>query len=67
MCPRLLLTAALIFAAAATLVAKDDERLKDALQDDLVAASWIYDDIDRGYAEARKSGQPLLVSFRCVP
>ena len=64
---RHILATGLFLAFAAALFAKDDVRLKDALQDDLVAASWIYDDIERGYAEARKSGKPLLISFRCVP
>ena len=25
---------------------------------------WIYNDIDKGYAEAEKTGQPLLIVFR---
>jgi hypothetical protein len=28
---------------------------------------WIYNDIDRGFAEAKKTGKPLLVVLRCVP
>jgi len=28
---------------------------------------WIYQDIDKGFAEAQKSGKPLLVVLRCVP
>jgi serine protease Do len=28
---------------------------------------WIYNDVDRGFAEAKKSGKPLLVVLRCVP
>lgn len=28
---------------------------------------WIYNDIDRGFAEAKKSGKPLLVVLRCIP
>lgn len=28
---------------------------------------WIYNDIERGFAEAKKSGKPLLVALRCVP
>jgi serine protease Do len=28
---------------------------------------WIYNDVDRGFAEARESGKPLLVVLRCVP
>jgi serine protease Do len=28
---------------------------------------WIYNDLDRGFAQARNSGKPLLVILRCVP
>jgi hypothetical protein len=28
---------------------------------------WIYNDLPRAFAEARKSGQPLLVVLRCIP
>ena len=34
---------------------------------DQAAEFWLYEDLDAGYAAARKSGKPLLVSFRCVP
>ena len=30
-------------------------------------ARWIYNDIDRGFAEAKRTGKPLLVVLRCVP
>jgi serine protease Do len=30
-------------------------------------ARWIYNDVERGFAEARKTGKPLLVVLRCVP
>ena len=30
-------------------------------------AKWIYDDLPRGVEEAKKSGKPLLVVFRCIP
>lgn len=35
-----------------------------ALEND---ARWIYNDVDRGFAEARRTGRPLLVVLRCVP
>lgn len=38
--------------------------LKDAIGDDLIGGNWIYEDIKAGYAQAKKSGKPLLVSFR---
>src|SRR5438045_621931 len=28
---------------------------------------WIYNDLARGYSEAKKTGQPLLVALRCIP
>jgi len=30
-------------------------------------ARWLYNDIDRGFAEAKRTGKPLLVVLRCVP
>lgn len=30
-------------------------------------ARWIYNDIERGFAEADRSGKPLLVALRCIP
>jgi len=29
-------------------------------------ARWIYHAVDRGFAEAKKTGKPLLVVLRCV-
>src|SRR6185436_20485538 len=31
------------------------------------AGKWIYDDLPRGIDEAKTSGKPLLVVFRCIP
>lgn len=42
-------------------------KLKDALKDLDVHASWIYDDLAHGTALARKEGKPLFVVLRCVP
>lgn len=28
---------------------------------------WIYNDLDRGFAEAKATGKPLMVVLRCVP
>lgn len=30
-------------------------------------ARWIYNDFERGFAEAARTGKPLLVALRCVP
>jgi serine protease Do len=33
----------------------------------LALSSWIYDDLPRAMSEAKASGKPLLVVFRCIP
>jgi hypothetical protein len=40
--------------------------LQQALKDTDVHPAWIYNDLDRGFAEAKKTGKPLLVVLRCV-
>jgi hypothetical protein len=30
-------------------------------------ARWIYNDFERGFAEAKRTGRPLMVVLRCVP
>lgn len=44
----------------ATKVRKDKEHVE-------ALGLWIYNDLPRGFEEARKSGKPLLVVFRCIP
>ena len=39
-------------------------KLREALGDNQISESWIYEDIQVGYAEAQKTGKPLLVAFR---
>jgi hypothetical protein len=46
---------------------EDKERLRAAMGDTTLAGSWIYDDVNAGFAEARKTGKPLMVVLRCVP
>jgi serine protease Do len=31
------------------------------------AGFWIYNDLPRAFADAKKSGQPLVVVLRCIP
>ncbi|HZN62850.1 MAG TPA: hypothetical protein VFC90_10650 [Planctomycetota bacterium] len=40
--------------------------LKKRLKDD-AHSSWIYDDLSAAFAEAKKTGKPILAVFRCVP
>ena len=50
-------------------VQADDEELKKRIQDLNAdkANHWIYNDIAAGFAVAKKTGKPLLITFRCVP
>ena len=41
-------------------------KLRKALKDN-ASDFWIYDNLKAGYAKAKKTKKPLLVSFRCVP
>lgn len=63
----LLLSAALTLTASADAV-KDREGAvrndKAAMEND---ARWLYNDIEAGFAAAKRSGKPLLVVLRCVP
>ena len=45
----------------------DKEKLRQALKDTDLVGTWIYDDLEAGYAEAGRAGKPLLVVIRCVP
>jgi len=50
--------------AALALFAQDKEKLRTALKDAEVKGDWIYDDLDAGFAEAKKSGKPMMIVFR---
>ena len=45
----------------------EDNPTKKTLKDVDADEKWIYDDMPAGYAEAKKTGKPLLVVVRCVP
>ena len=53
----LLLGASLCFGHGDEEVAEDQVAVKST-------GYWIYNDIDKGFAEAEKTGQPLLIVFR---
>lgn len=70
------LSLAIACAAAALIVpdlrsesANDDHKLKQPLLDlnAYNAEHWIYNDLDRAREEARRTGRPIFVTFRCVP
>ncbi|MEX2187215.1 MAG: Trx7/PDZ domain-containing (seleno)protein [Pirellulales bacterium] len=43
-----------------TKVRNDRDQLKDS-------DVWVYNDFDRGVAEAKRTGKPLMVVLRCIP
>jgi serine protease Do len=63
----LLVAAALVYPTHAETV-KDREGAvrndKATMENDSL---WIYNDFEKGFAEAKKTGKPLLVVLRCVP
>lgn len=59
----------MVLAVLAPLAAKAQDgnrQLQKSLNDTEVHASWIYNDVKAGFAEAKKTGKPVLVTFRCV-
>ena len=42
---------------------RDGSRIKNALADK-TAKFWIYEDVEAGISESRRTGKPLLVSIR---
>jgi hypothetical protein len=70
----LLLAGALLFLAPLTGFTAPQGTVPDregAVRQDKAAhendARWIYNDYERGFAEAKKQNKPLLVVLRCVP
>jgi len=43
---------------------QDKEKVREALKDTDLVGTWIYDDLDAGIAEAKKSGKPMMIVFR---
>ncbi len=41
-----------------------DEEVTEDIQAVKSTGYWIYNDLDKGFAEAEKTGQPLLIVFR---
>jgi len=67
---RSIVLAAICLLVANASVHAQDERTKRLNEDRAAFESseqWYYNDLERGFAEARKSGKPLLVVLRCVP
>ncbi len=57
----------LLMLVSGPLAADEKQELREKLKDAVVKGDWIYDDAAAGFAEAKKTGKPLLVVLRCVP
>ena len=55
---------AMALAVLSSLPQQSKEQLKTALKDTEVQGDWIYDDLPAGFAQAKKSGKPMLIVFR---
>ena len=67
------LTPALLFVAAICVVTVEaqqptrEQKVRGDRDKVLELDDWYYNDLDSGKAEARRTGKPLLVIFRCIP
>jgi hypothetical protein len=57
-------TGILIVVAALASQDAGREALRQALKDTPLGPEWIYNDVEAGFAEARRTGKPMLVVFR---
>jgi len=63
---RLVFLPALLLAATPVLAQRGD-LLRTDREEAAAAGKWIYNDLPRGFAEAQRTGRPMLVVVRCVP
>lgn len=67
---RLLLTGLLLLTVSMAHAQDRKARQKARLQTDRDvsgAENWVYNDLDKAVAQARKDDRPILVLFRCIP
>ncbi|MBC8002358.1 MAG: thioredoxin family protein, partial [Opitutaceae bacterium] len=65
--PALLLLTASPLTSPVAFAADAQSKVLEDIQRFAEPSRWIYNDLDRGLAEAKKTNKPLLVIFRCVP
>lgn len=67
---RLLLTGLLLLTVSMAHAQDRKARQKARLQTDREvsgAENWVYNDLEKAVAQARKDDKPILVLFRCIP
>jgi hypothetical protein len=63
----LALMATLWLAANVAAQNKREEQVRNDLARITAQDFWIYNDVEAGFAEAKETGKPVLVTFRCIP
>ena len=56
-----------LLAISASAAEDRDTKVRSDRNEVQAGGLWIYNDLSRGFEEARKTGKPLLVVLRCVP
>lgn len=64
---RVALAVVLLVAASATAQNKRENRVREDRREVEARGDWHYNDLEAAAAEAKKTGRPLLVVFRCIP
>ena len=59
--------AALVLVAALAVAGERDEKVKQDRADFRARDGWIYNDLDKGIAAAKRANKPLMVVIRCIP
>ena len=64
-----IILAGMLFLGVASLTAAEDrkERVLNDRKQVETSGDWIYNDLPKGFAEAARTGKPLLVVIRCIP
>ena len=56
-----------VFASASVLAETRDEKVRRDREKIEAAGFWIYNDMPKAFAEAKRTGKPILVVLRCIP
>jgi hypothetical protein len=57
----------LVLAGAAGAQQPREQKVRDDKQKVEADGFWIYNDLPKAFAEAKKTGQPIIVTLRCIP
>ena len=63
----LTLSLALSTFAIQAIAADPNQQVHDDKKELAASDVWIYNDLDRAFAEARAKNKPLLIVYRCIP